>query len=241
MGTVSNKQEEKKRINCHLRPNDFGLVELLPEIIFQVYTHIGVYDEYINIPPGLRSTVRVCDAHGKPISHDQDDDTSELTIGPRIGRDDRTAATDFAQRIRTRFERDAPYFLLAAATLFKRVVMEIETTGKLSREDAAEALVYPLTILRLVLEEYVGINKPTKRNGRNKWARVELSQAVHEAALGLPKAERTYANIAAHIQEKEPTRAPASGEALRKLCERLGVKTKLIKRGGKRTPKIKSV
>jgi hypothetical protein len=215
------------------------LVESLPEVLFQVSAQIGVYDEATGSHPGLRSTFEIRDAQGLPIPHDENFDTSAATFGPSsISRGDRAAATDFARRVRTRFERDAPLFLLLAAACFEEIIREIETAGKPKPEEAKEALEYPLSILRMQLEGILGIKEPPRRIGRNKWARVELTQALREAARSLPKEERTYANVATRLLEKEPERAPASGEALRKLCERLGVKTSLIKRGGKRTPKV---
>ncbi len=233
------EKDEVERIGHDLRADDPGLVELLPEILFQTRVQIGLYDGVANTPPVLHSTVQIRDAQGQPIPYDQYFDVSMANIGSARG--DRAAAIDFAQRIHTRFERDAPYFLLRAADCFKGVITEIETTGKLDREDAKDALDFHLTTLRLHLEEYLGLNKPTKRDRRSKWGRIELEQAMHRAALSLAKDQRTYANVAALMQKNEPARAPSSGEALRKLCKRLGVKTKLFKRGGKRTSKIKSV
>jgi hypothetical protein len=74
-----------------------------------------------------------------------------------------------------------------------------------------------------------------KKNKRGLWTKAELSRAVWESTNALPQKEWTFPKVAEMMKQRDPDRAPASGEALRKLCNRYEVKADGIRRrDGKR-------
>jgi hypothetical protein len=61
------------------------------------------------------------------------------------------------------------------------------------------------------------------RGRRSQWTKLELSRASAAALASLPQQRKTLAGIAARLKEKHPDKAPANGEALRKLLDRFEI------------------
>jgi hypothetical protein len=76
------------------------------------------------------------------------------------------------------------------------------------------------------------------RGRHSKWTKSELRRLVRGIVSNLPLGSRTYATVAEELKKIAPERAPKSGNALRMLCNRLGVEVPALKKqGGKRTVK----
>ncbi len=64
-----------------------------------------------------------------------------------------------------------------------------------------------------------------------EWSNTELSKAVAEVLKELPERQRTYAGVAEKLKERHGSRAPESGEALRKMLKRLYINWTELKAG----------
>ncbi len=70
-----------------------------------------------------------------------------------------------------------------------------------------------------------------KKGQASKWSGVELSLAIKGVIQEHPKLPRTYAAIAKRLNVNYGDKAPATGEALRKLIQRYGLNWKTLKSG----------
>jgi hypothetical protein len=71
--------------------------------------------------------------------------------------------------------------------------------------------------------------KVPQRGKRSRWTGAELERAVRQALTVVPVSKRTLDGVAAILRERDPKRAPVSGEALGVLLTRLKLSWRKIK------------
>jgi len=71
----------------------------------------------------------------------------------------------------------------------------------------------------------------TTKGKPSEWTPLELTRAIRGIMRGLPKSRRTYDTVAKKMQTVYGDKAPASGEALRKLVDRLELDWRSLKTG----------
>jgi hypothetical protein len=71
----------------------------------------------------------------------------------------------------------------------------------------------------------------TTKGKPSGWTALELTRAITGIGRTMPNSQRTYNAIAKRMRIIYGEKAPASGEALRKLAERLGLDWKTLKSG----------
>lgn len=146
-------------------------------------------------------------------------------------------------KVRTQFKVHAHRLMLLEGLNFLNDLREQVGIESFGDNDPRETIEFHLSRTETWLNHFFGIKPPAKRNGRGQWGADDLWREVRAIAKMMPKGERSFDRVAEALKERVPDRAPASGEALRKLCGRLGIGEKvqkLIPHGGKRTPKVKS-
>jgi hypothetical protein len=189
--------------------------------------------------PTVEAWVEVLDAEGKPIQYDKDYTVRGGTTYP-LACKTIEEANALVHAIHERFSKDVPNYLLRESLNFLHDLREVE--GEFGLDETRDTVEFHLRETAEFLNEYFGIKQPQKRTGRAMWTKDDLERAVRELLKPLPSHERSYAKAAKEMKKIFPERAPASGESLRKLCERLDVDLgRLIKRGGKRTGNDSSV
>jgi hypothetical protein len=148
------------------------------------------------------------------------------------------------EAVRDRFAREAPGFVASQAAMYLHDLLRVcplPDSREPDRADAEETISFHLEDTEELLKKAFGVPSKKPRPARGQWARDELQKAVRGALRPLARDERSWARAAQELKNLYPERAPASGEALRKLCVRLGVNLGiLIKPGGRRTPKSNS-
>ena len=179
-------------------------------------------------------------AAGSPIPYDENWPNTEMR---RIGSPRMPLELESRRMLTLHRElvRLAPLFIVEEVMNLLSDIDELFHTGKYAKTDTEGTIDFHLERTRESLLDMFGLAAPKtgKRNGRGRWTKAELQKAVRDVLKPLPPDERRWARAAEELKRREPERAPATGEALRKLCERLGVDTsKFIRQGGKRTPKL---
>jgi len=182
--------------------------------------------------------VDVLDKKGKPIA-DNDYFVLETWWHSSRGHKSPDEITEIICKIQEKYEKEAPRFLLWEAANFLEDIQEHDGNieGTRRTEDREDTVEFHLSKTTDYLNQVFGIQPEPKKNGRKRglWTKAELTNLINEITRTLPKEEWTFPRAAVAMKELDPERAPASGNALRVLCDRYGVKaTKLRRRRGKR-------
>jgi hypothetical protein len=186
----------------------------------------------------ITARVDVLDSKGKPIAYD---DHFMLETWWSSSRSYKTPdeVAEIVRQMQAKYEKEAPQFLLLEAANFLEDIQEhdgnIEETQ--NREDREDTVEFHLSKTADYLNGIFSIQPPPKKTTRKRgqWTKAELIKTLNEITRSLPKEDRTFPRAADAMKQVDPERAPASGNALRVLCDRYGVKaTRLRQRIGKR-------
>jgi len=195
---------------------------------------------FVGLDEGSKITARVdvLDGKGKPIAYDDHFmlETWWSSWGSYKTPDE---VAEIVSQIQAKYEKEAPQFLLLEAANFLEGIQEHDgdiegTRSTVDREDTVE---FHLSKTADYLNGIFGIQPAPKKTSRRRgqWTKTELTRTLNEITRNLPKEDWTFPKAVNAMKQLYPERAPASGNALRVLCDRYGVKaTRLRRRSGKR-------
>jgi hypothetical protein len=176
--------------------------------------------------------LEVVSADGAPILHESGDAMEGSLIGVALPKDKPSAETIAA--IAERFMKIAPELMLIEGLELLEHIAGAEKS-QYSSDDHDEAIFFHLEETEAYLKKQFGLPTKEKRTKNGKLTKRELRDLLNQIRASLPEDEYTFPKVAKLLKQREPERAPSSGEALRVICNRFGLKLKwLRKRSGKR-------